>query len=401
MGSGNCAFWAPATFDLDDDELRRRARPRRRSAGEDPTWPPRAAPPRPSPSRKDVTYRTSLCRARLVTGDAVSWDQRGPPRAPRHRPAVGRGPLPARGAPGRSSRPTRRCRRSGTTWRRWAGSACTSTRTHGGEGYGLAELAVVLEELGRAVRPGPVPADGAGRAPLDPAGGRRRQRADAPARAWRRARPARAVAFAGACSRPRPTATTLACPGPCSPVLGGGPGRRCSWSRRGRRDEVLVRRRPGRGHRHPLPSLDATRRVAEVELDGVAVPPIRQLRRSIRRRVADLAAVLLVGRVRRRRGLVRRHRRRPTPRCASSSAGRSASSRRSSTAAPTCCCAARAGPGGGVGRRAGAATTTSCELAAAVAAALGARGLRHAAPRTASRCSAASASPGSTTPTST
>ena len=29
IGSGNCGFWAPATFDLDDEGLARGARPRR------------------------------------------------------------------------------------------------------------------------------------------------------------------------------------------------------------------------------------------------------------------------------------------------------------------------------------------------------------------------------------
>ena len=44
----------------------------------------------------------------------------------------------------------------GRPGRRSAGSGWPCPRPTGGEGYGFAELAVVLEELGRAVAPGPM-----------------------------------------------------------------------------------------------------------------------------------------------------------------------------------------------------------------------------------------------------
>ena len=63
-------------------------------------------------------------------------------------------------AAGRCSRPsTRRARRSGTSWRRRAGSGSTSPRRSAARATACPELAVVLEELGRALAPGPVPAD--------------------------------------------------------------------------------------------------------------------------------------------------------------------------------------------------------------------------------------------------
>ena len=65
-------------------------------------------------------------------------------------------PLPARASCGPPSTPRpKRSRRSGTTWPGSAGSGLHLPEADGGEGYGYAELAVVLEELGRAVAPGP------------------------------------------------------------------------------------------------------------------------------------------------------------------------------------------------------------------------------------------------------
>ena len=66
-------------------------------------------------------------------------------------------PLPAQRAAGRGRvRPRPSCRRRGRRWRPRAGSVCTSPRTDGGQGFTLSELAVVLEELGYALFPGPV-----------------------------------------------------------------------------------------------------------------------------------------------------------------------------------------------------------------------------------------------------
>ena len=52
-------------------------------------------------------------------------------------------------------RPRRTCRRSGKASSNSAGSGLHIDEEHGGSGYGLPELVVVIDELGRAVAPGP------------------------------------------------------------------------------------------------------------------------------------------------------------------------------------------------------------------------------------------------------
>ena len=62
-----------------------------------------------------------------------------------------------RRSPGPCSTPRpRAARASGTSWPARAGSGSTWPRSTGGQGFGLMELAVVVEELARAAAPGPV-----------------------------------------------------------------------------------------------------------------------------------------------------------------------------------------------------------------------------------------------------
>ena len=80
-----------------------------------------------------------------------------------------RGPGAARGAGRGAARP------AGASSSSSAGSGCTCPRTHGGSGYGLEELVVVVEELGRAVAPGPFVPTVIASAVLAAAGDRRRR----------------------------------------------------------------------------------------------------------------------------------------------------------------------------------------------------------------------------------
>ena len=139
MGSGNCAFHAPATFDLDDDMKAIVI-----DADGDPATRCGAVDGCPTLALVDEARHDAR-------------DQRRPRRAARRRRGGGStttaDPAVARGRARRRRRDAAavlgRPRRAGLA------RACTCPRTYGGEGYGLAELAVVLEELGRACAPGP------------------------------------------------------------------------------------------------------------------------------------------------------------------------------------------------------------------------------------------------------
>ncbi|HKE75145.1 MAG TPA: acyl-CoA dehydrogenase [Acidimicrobiales bacterium] len=151
----------------------------------------------------------------------------------------------------------------------------------GGEGYGVTELAIVLEELGRAVAPGPMLAaawaatlagtgGGAGVGgmpglPADLAAGRR----------------VGAVALAGVVAG-REAEGGLCVDGAVGPVLGGGPA-----------DVVVVPVSVGGGERWaavdargpgvavaPLPPLDGTRGLARLDLDGAPATPLPAVTRA-------------------------------------------------------------------------------------------------------------------------
>src|SRR5512132_1737956 len=140
----------------------------------------------------------------------------------------------------------------------------------GGEGYGFAELAIVLEELGRAVAPGPVLPTVWAAALVGPgprrhlAGGRR----------------VGAVALAGAIEGRGGDDGPLRLAGAAGPVLGGALA-----------DLVVVPVAVGGGERGavvdradvpatPLAALDPTRGLARIDVDGAPATPLPGLTRA-------------------------------------------------------------------------------------------------------------------------
>jgi alkylation response protein AidB-like acyl-CoA dehydrogenase len=140
---------------------------------------------------------------------------------------------------------------------------------NGGAGYGLVEQAVVIEELGRACAPGPYLPTVLAAAVLQDAGG-----------------PAAAALLPKLAAGERTGALAL---GGSRPVLGADDA------------DVVVCEIDGVWAAldastiavTELPGLDLTRRVAQIDLDGVTVPDDRRLAGLTSARVRDLAAVLL------------------------------------------------------------------------------------------------------------
>ena len=161
---------------------------------------------------------------------------------------------------------------------------------HGGEGYGLAELAVVLEELGRAVAPGPFLPTVLASALIQEAG-------DETQRGELLADPASgrtaAVAFTGAAAETSADGDDLVLAGSLRPVLGAGMAELLvvPVDSAGREVWCVVDRSDARVTL--LPTLDPTRRMAEVGLEGVRVTPARQLPALDRSRVVDVVTMLL------------------------------------------------------------------------------------------------------------
>jgi alkylation response protein AidB-like acyl-CoA dehydrogenase len=155
----------------------------------------------------------------------------------------------------------------------------------GGEGYGLPELAVVLEELGRACAPGPFVPSALAAAVIQAAG-----------------KETAADIVPGLLSGETVGAVALAGRLDAEPD---GDGRRVSGTLRvvvsGHLAGVLVARAgdawyaltAGEFTARELASLDPTRRVAEVRVDGAVVPSARRLDGVDTSRVRDLAAVVL------------------------------------------------------------------------------------------------------------
>jgi alkylation response protein AidB-like acyl-CoA dehydrogenase len=166
---------------------------------------------------------------------------------------------------------------------------------HGGQGYSLAELAVVLEELGRVMAPGPFLPTVLASAIIAAGATAEQQAALLPALAqgeWRAA-----VMFGrGPCLSSEALASeagALLATGVLRPVLGAaladivvvpavGVGGEV-WCVLDRADLEVT----------PLPSVDVTRRLAEVRVAGVRVGADRQLAGVDRQLVTDLAAALL------------------------------------------------------------------------------------------------------------
>ena len=201
---------------------------------------------------------------------------------------------------------------------------------HGGAGAGLSELVVVLEELGRQVAPGPVPADGAGLGRDRPVRQRRNSSALLPARPGRRHRGRRA--------RPRRAAHAST-----DGVLDGDGGHR---PRAGPAADLLLLRAGDDLVVAPVRTdggRDRRRRRTSTPRAGRHAVTVSSVRRARRRRAGGRSAPA-PRRWPARSAPPRRPaswrpaptRRWPTPRSACSSAGPSGPSRPSSTTAPTC-----------------------------------------------------------------
>ena len=277
-----------------------------------PSWPaPEAVKltdwSRGHPPRLSSSASPAQPRGRTVPGGtmsiAITEDHRaladtavglpGQARRPRRRPGAARGRR--RGA----------ARRSGTTSPSLGWLGLHVPEEHGGSGYGLEELVVVVEELGRAVAPGPFVPTVIASAVLAAAGDDA-TKATLPARPRRRLDRRR--------RRPRRRRSTVA-DGTAS-----GDGRRGA-RRRARRRAARRRRRRRRGRRGRAtasrsttpPNLDPTRRSARVTLDGA---PCDGARPAPARRSSTCARADPRRPRRRRRPRVHRAWPPPTPRSA-------------------------------------------------------------------------------------
>ncbi|TMR07484.1 acyl-CoA dehydrogenase [Actinomadura soli] len=157
---------------------------------------------------------------------------------------------------------------------------------HGGQGYGLLELAVVLEELGRAAAPGPFLPTVLASAAIDASGNAKARAELLPALA--NGTRTGAVALDGALTGRR-DGDSLVVSGTFGTVLGAAladvlvlPVDGGTWVAVDAANATVT----------PVASLDRTRRVAAVEVNGVTVAPDRVLDGVTTARVRDLAAAL-------------------------------------------------------------------------------------------------------------
>jgi alkylation response protein AidB-like acyl-CoA dehydrogenase len=155
----------------------------------------------------------------------------------------------------------------------------------GGEGYGLPELAVVLEELGRACAPGPIVPTVLAAAVIQAAG---KEVAAGIVPALVSGDSPGAVALTGHLDS-EPLGEGLRVQGTLRPVLSG---HHASVLVAQAGDEWCVLN-ADEFTATELSSLDATRRVAEVHVDGAVVPPARRLGDVDASHVRGLAAVVL------------------------------------------------------------------------------------------------------------
>ncbi|MEV5408042.1 acyl-CoA dehydrogenase [Thermopolyspora sp. NPDC052614] len=160
---------------------------------------------------------------------------------------------------------------------------------HGGSGYGLLEVAVALEALGERVAPGPyLPTVLAGAAVLASDGKAHAELLPGLADGTLTG----AVALTGSITGSRDDDGVLTISGAAEPVLGGALADVIVLPVRVGEDEEWVAIDAARATVTPIKSLDVTRGVAKVEVDGLAVPAQRVLDGLGRARVRDLAAVL-------------------------------------------------------------------------------------------------------------
>ncbi|MCZ7525544.1 MAG: acyl-CoA dehydrogenase [Acidimicrobiia bacterium] len=160
---------------------------------------------------------------------------------------------------------------------------------YGGEGYGLAELAVVLEELGRACAPGPFLPTVLTAAVVQASGREAAAKALLPGLATGESTGAVAL---GPGLRGVAVADGLRVSGTTGPVLGGHLASIVVAPVSTPDGDVWVALEAARLTAREMRSVDRTRRVAGIEVDGAVVPAERQLLGLATERVRDLAAVL-------------------------------------------------------------------------------------------------------------
>jgi len=164
--------------------------------------------------------------------------------------------------------------------------------SHGGSGYGVPELTVVLEELGRTVAPGPVLTTALAALVIDASGNEAVAKALLPGLASGEI--VGAVALGpGVELRAEPTADGLSISGSIRPVLEGHLAGVLVASVHTGDGDVWVAIDLADAEVRELPSVDSTRRVAEVTFDAVTVPADRRLEGLDASRVRDLAATLV------------------------------------------------------------------------------------------------------------
>ncbi len=162
----------------------------------------------------------------------------------------------------------------------------------GGQGYGLPELAVVLEELGRAVAPGPFVPTVLASAAIAAGGGEEQRRALLPALCD--GSTTGAVALGPATIGVETAGDgSVRLSGRARPVLGAAQAGLFVLPATGPDGERWYVVDAGDLVVEALPSLDPTRRVGEVVLHDVGLDDERQLPDLDRRRIADLAAIVL------------------------------------------------------------------------------------------------------------
>jgi alkylation response protein AidB-like acyl-CoA dehydrogenase len=162
----------------------------------------------------------------------------------------------------------------------------------GGQGFGLPELAVVLEELGRAVAPGPFLPTVLASAVIAAGGGESARRAVLPGLCDGSTTGAVALGPSSIVAEPD-GAGAVRLAGRARPVLGAAQAGLFVLPATGPDGERWYAVDAGDVTVEPLPSLDPTRRVGEVVVEGVTVGAERQLSGLDGRLVADLAAIVM------------------------------------------------------------------------------------------------------------
>ena len=159
MGSGNCSFWAPGVFDLDDDGIAIVLDPAGAARGQDRAR--GAGLPDPGDHRDPRRRQAGLIDGIVRRPDGSSATHRAMPigiteehEATARRASAGSSTRASRPPSPRGRARRRRPRRCPPFWDALAEPGWIGLHVDDGAGT-LVEQAVVVEELGRACAPGP------------------------------------------------------------------------------------------------------------------------------------------------------------------------------------------------------------------------------------------------------